>query len=258
MLMDLPPAYHLVLQQLPSTHEGHPAPGNLTVAPTTGAAQPTQAQPAQTQRMGTHGMVLFGSGKRRFLSHIPMFHRPHDVQLLLSVSLVHPELPAGKDFSDGTYTVEPERFDLDALAQGRLKQFRATIYQGSFEGGGTPLHRDVTVRVEKVEQVRHLDEKAPELPELRYWVVGSGKEAWLVHAISRAPDFDHVVKVSLDKPVSRKGADLPVLRFTGRKNLADERLKAGEQLTATDEAGQPVRLTLQREQSFLLGPDFTP
>ncbi|HYO53014.1 hypothetical protein [Archangium sp.] len=253
MLMDLPPAYHLVLQQLPSGHEAQHAQGNLTVAP----AEPARPA-AAAHRMGTHGMVLFGSGKRLFLSHIPMFHRPHDVQLLASVSLAHPELPAGRDFSDGTYTLEPERFDLDALAQGKLKQFRATVHRGNFEGGGTPLHRDVTVRVEKVEQVRLLDRQAPELPELRYWVVGSGKEAWLVHALSRAPDFDQVVKVSLDKPLPRKGTDLPVLRFPGRKNLLDERLEAGERLTATGEDGQPVRLTIQREHSLLKGPDFTP
>jgi len=49
-----------------------------------------------------------------------------------------------------------------------------------------------------------------------------------------------------------------VLRPPRRKNLADERPKAGEQLTATGEDGQPVRLTFQRELSFLKGPDFTP
>jgi hypothetical protein len=98
----------------------------------------------------------------------------------------------------------------------------------------------------------------PELSELRYQVVGSGKEVWLVHVLSRAPDFDQVVRVSLDTPLARKGTDLPVLRFSGRKNLVDERLKAGEQLTATGQEGQPVRLTVQREHSLLKGPDFTP
>ncbi|HLM42975.1 MAG TPA: hypothetical protein VK458_03855 [Myxococcaceae bacterium] len=49
-----------------------------------------------------------------------------------------------------------------------------------------------------------------------------------------------------------------MLRPPRRKNLADERPKAGEQLTATGEDGQPVRLTFQRELSFLKGPDFTP
>jgi len=62
----------------------------------------------------------------------------------------------------------------------------------------------------------------------------------------------------LDKPARRKGKDLPVLRITGRANVADKRLQTGEQLTATGEEGQPLRLTVQREQSFLKGPDFTP
>lgn len=253
MLLSLPPAYHLVLQQLPSGHEAHAAQGNLTVAPT---AEP--ALPAQTQRLGTHGMVLFGSGPRLFLSHIPMFHRPHDVQLLLSVSLEHPDPRAARDFSDATYTLEPERLDLDALAQGRLKQFRATVYQGNFEAGGTPLLRDVTVKVNAVEQMRVLSEQGPELPEPRYLVLGSGTEVYLVHVLSRAPDFDHVVKATLDKPLPRKGPALPVLRFERRKNLAGQQLHAGEALTATSEDGQPVRLTLQRELSYLVGPDFSP
>jgi len=235
MLMALPPAYHLVLQQLPQE--------NLPTAP---------------QRMGIHGMVLFGSGKHLFLSHIPMFHRPHDVQLLLSVTLESLESGASGDFSNETYTLQPERFDLDALARGQLKQFRATVYRGNFEGGGTPLHRDVTVKVEAVEQVRFLSEQAPETPEPRYLVLGSGKDVYLVHVLSRAPDFDQVVKVTLDKPLRRKDGKPPVLRFQRRENLADKRLRAGERLSATDEDGKPVGLTLQRELSFLAGPDFTP
>jgi len=50
MFIAPPPAYHLVLQQLPAEHAAHPAQGNLTVAPT------EQARPADAQRMGTHGV----------------------------------------------------------------------------------------------------------------------------------------------------------------------------------------------------------
>jgi hypothetical protein len=203
-------------------------------------------------------MVLFGAGPRLYASHIPMFQRPHDRQLVLAVSLSHPELAAGRDFSDGTYTLEPERFDLDALAEGRLKHFKATLYRGNFEAGGKVLHQDVTVRVEAVEQVRPLDVAAAEPSEVSYWLAGEGKEAYLVHIISRAPDFDHIVKVSLEKPVPRQGKGLATLRFPGRKNAADGRFRPGEQLTATREDGQPVRLTVQRELSFLVGPGFTP
>jgi hypothetical protein len=205
-----------------------------------------------------HGMVLFGTGPRLYASHIPMFQRPHDRQLVIAVFLSHPELAAGRDFSDGTYTLEPERFDLDALTEGRLEQLKATLYRGNFEGGGTVLHRDVTVRVGAVEQVRPLDAAAAEPSEVSYWLVGDGKEVYLVHVISRAPGFDQVLKVSLEKPVARKDKGVATLRFPGRKNAAEGRFRAGEQLTGTAKDGKPVRLTVQRELSFLMGPDFTP
>jgi hypothetical protein len=245
------------------------APVAVAQTPEAGSGTPAQPDMSQVQgphtlapvpqhRMGVHGMVLFGTGKRLYASHIPMFHRPHDRQLVIAVSLSHPELAAGRDFSAGTYTLEPERFDLDALADGRLKHFKATLHQGNFEGGGTALHRDVTVRVEAVGRVQPLDNTAAEPTELSYWLVGEGKEVYLVHAISRAPDFDQVVKVLLEKPAPRRGKGLATLRFAGRKNVTEGRLRAGEQLVATSEDGQPVRLTVQRELSFLVGPDFTP
>ncbi|WP_146209975.1 hypothetical protein [Vitiosangium sp. GDMCC 1.1324] len=51
---------------------------------------------------------------------------------------------------------------------------------------------------------------------------------------------------------------LPVLRFERHENLAGQQLRAGEPLSATGEDGKPVRLTIQRELSSLVGPDFSP
>jgi hypothetical protein len=79
-----------------------------------------------------------------------------------------------------------------------------------------------------------------------------------VHTISCVPGFDHVVKVSSEKPVPCQSKGLATLPFPGRKNAADGRLRTSEQLTAIREDGQPMRLTLQRELSFLVGLDFTP
>ncbi len=261
-MMDVPPAHHLFVSGLPSGEQGAPAAGTHAPGPAATGAPATPAPDAgaghAAHRMGTHGMVLFGAGGKLYASHIPMFRRPHDLQLLLSVTLAHPALKAGRDFSDGTYTLEPERFDLDALVDGKLKRFQATIFQGNFEGGGTPVYRDATVKVEAVAHARRLSAEEPAHEEPRYWVLGQGRSAYLVHALSRAPDFDQVVKVSLAGPVPAKGSAPAVLRLPERKNEAGTRLKAGERLTATREDGKPVRLTVERELSFLPGPDFTP
>ena len=237
MLAAPPPAYHLVLQQLPA-------------APDAGVHGLHVAQ-APAVRMGTHGMVLFGKGTQLYASHIPMFHPPHDVQLLLQV-----ELPkeARRDYSDGLYTLEPERFDLSALMAGALTQFRATLYQGNFEGGGKVLRREVPVRVRRVLHATPLKAEAPALPRLRYLVVGQGREAFLVHALGRAPDFDQVLSASFTKPLPE---GVHVLELPASSNTPDARLGPGPVKNALLN-GAPAQLQVTRELSYLKGPDFTP
>ena len=206
-------------------------------------------------------MVLFGSDGLLYASHVPMFDSAvHNMQVLMVVSLKHPGVPAARDFSDGMYTMMPESFDLNDLVAGRLKQFRATVFRGNVEDTEQrqELFRGVTVQVEGVLYAQQLDADAQALPELSYFVLNTGCGVFLVHPLSRAPDFDQVVKVSLERPVPRTGEKLPVLRLTGRKNEPGARLKAGERLTATREDGEAVTFTVERQLSFLLGPDFAP
>ncbi|MBN1203829.1 MAG: hypothetical protein JXB05_02755 [Myxococcaceae bacterium] len=186
-------------------------------------------------------MLLFGAGGQLYASHIPMFGRPHDMQVLLVVTLEHPKLPADRDFSDGTYTLRPERFDLDELVAGRLKRFRATIYRGNFEAEGEPVYTDATVQVEGVAHAQPLMAETQAHAEPLYWVLNEGCGVYLVHALSSAPDFDQVVKVSLGRPVPRSGEGLTMLRLPGRKNASTERLRAGERLTAMRADGTACR-----------------
>ena len=227
-------AFHLVLQQ----------------APDAGAQVHPAAHAAAPVRMGTHGMVLFGHGGQLYASHIPMFHPPHDVQLLLQVALAG----EARDFGDGLYTLEPERFDLSQLMAGGLKQFRATLYAGNFEGGGKALKKGVVVKVERVLHVAPLKADAPALPHLRYLVVGAGKDAYLVHALGRAPDFDQVLRASFTKPLPE---GVHVLEVPGRANTPEARLAKGAVRDALLD-GAPARFHVAQELSYLKGPEFTP
>jgi len=237
MLALPPPAYFL--QQLPA-------------APDAGAHALHVAHDAPAVRMGTHGMVLFGRGGKLYASHIPMFHPPHDVQLLLQVELEGGA--AQRDFADGLYTLEPERFDLSALMAGRLTQFRAGLYRGNFEGGGSALHKDVTVRVKRVLHASALKPDAAPLPHLRYLVVGEGRDAFLVHALGRAPDFDQVLRVRFEEPLP---GGVQVLEVPAQANTPEARLTPGA-VKGAKLAGRPVRLKVAQELSYLKGPDFTP
>jgi hypothetical protein len=195
-------------------------------------------------RMGTHGMVLFGGGGApTYASHIPMFHAPHDLQLVLQVSLSHATWKAPASFSDQGYTLVPEKLDLTALADGRLKAFKAAVFRGNFEAGGTELVKGAEVKVQQVVLVRPLSTATPAAPALSYlWLPGG----FLLHAISAPPDFDQVVRVKGDSKAAA-GAQVTLQR----PNNGDHRLHGGEPVTVDAAA-----LTVERELSFLAGPDF--
>ena len=70
-------------------------------------------------RFGSHGMVISGEPGAAFLSHIPLFAFPHDVQVITAGSfsvISGPPLPA--TFSNALFTFLPERMSLDALRLG--------------------------------------------------------------------------------------------------------------------------------------------
>lgn len=145
-------------------------------------------------RVGVHGMVVFGSPDSGvYMSHIPMYHAPHDMQAYFDISL-----PGTRKFQDGLYTFEPKKFSLDDLLSGQLNTIEGTLYQGNFEAGGKPL-QDLTVRVNNVMEAKQLREDTPPEPVLEYEVLGNPKDAYLIHPISKAPNFDQIARIDLSK-----------------------------------------------------------
>ena len=167
-------------------------------------ALPAHAQ-APGPSMGEHGMLLFGGRDGLFLSHLPMFHRPHDTQVVLQVHLAdrrHEEaLRRELAARPQVWTVVPERFELDRLAPEAgqpLRAFRADVVQGHFERGGKTIYRGDDVIVDRVVFDHRLAPTGGPGATLAYRVVDSGpaaREHFLVHWIATRPDADHVVRV---------------------------------------------------------------
>jgi len=204
-----------------------------------------------------HAMVMFGAGSSLFLSHIPMFEAPHNRQVLLEVSA--PSL-AGKSFSDGSFTFQPDAFSLDALVSGDLKTIRGTVFSGNFESGGKPIASNVELTVKSIPTAAPLDPSAPAANSLEYFVMGSGQEAFLVHRISSSPDFDQVLKVSLEGSglTPEELASGAKLVFPDRATDVSKRLRPGESVDAlVMPSGRGVKVTVAKELSVLVGPDFT-
>lgn len=168
-------------------------------------AKPVVQPAAQPVGFGSHGMAVFGGRDGLYASHLPMFHAPHDTQVLLRFHLadarVDASLRARLALRPQLWTLEPELFDLHRLAPGHeqpLKQFTARFVQGHFERGGVERFAGQTVVVDEVLLFKPLDFKPANDAQAQrsagsYLLLGAGREFFAVKEIDRRPDFDAIV-----------------------------------------------------------------
>ncbi len=161
-------------------------------------AAATQPPARRVDKPAVHGMVLMGT-QAFHLSHLPMFHMPHDYQVLLTVRLpdqARAKLAAARAQARGTllYTIAPRPFVLaDVLEPGF--SFHADLVRGHFERGGETIVTDVPIEVARVVDFRQFRPGDGHLAELEYVLFGRPDEAFLVHRIVAPPDFDQVLTV---------------------------------------------------------------
>lgn len=190
----------------------------------------------------THGMLIVGDGPV-YLSHLPMFHKPHDYQVLIEVELVKTGIDATalyvqdrKTTGEKIYTAVPETFSLPDLftpADSPVRQsFKATLVRGHFERGGSPILEDVTVKVKKVVFAKKFEKNPDALPELRYFLFGNENELFAAHIVNKKPDFDHVLSVRVTTGVQSDAQSAAIragslLKVKGAANDVEHAFKEG-------------------------------
>jgi hypothetical protein len=114
-------------------------------------------------RSGLHGMVVFGAGPY-FIEHIPMLQSPHDFQIVAQIVLKD---QTGKilrpNLSEQGFTLKPNsKFSLNDFVGRKLKLFKASLYQGSFEQDGKLLKgfESIEVEVSEILLARQLPDKS--------------------------------------------------------------------------------------------------
>jgi len=176
--------------------------GAPALAGTSEGTAPASAGSATSARptYGEHGMALFGGKDGLYASHLPMFHAPHDYQVILQVHVADPATDAAlrKRLNGKTalWTIAPEKFELDRLspqATQPLKRFKADLVQGHFEQGGKTQFSAATVVIDKVLMFRQLSPEAKVSGTANYVQIGSGKHRYLIKQIDSRPDYDHIV-----------------------------------------------------------------
>lgn len=170
-------------------------------------ALPLAAAATEPERPGLHGMLLFGGREGLYASHLPMFHSPHDVQLLLRLRATEPGLEAQLRqrlaSGPGYLTLEPERFDLNRMQPGHaraLRGFQANLHDGHFERGGPLLRPATRWAVEEVLLFSRLDPRPRQAGQQRFFCFGSGQECFLVKWLEQRPDIDLVGRFKLQRP----------------------------------------------------------
>ncbi|MYM21558.1 hypothetical protein GTP46_02715 [Duganella sp. FT135W] len=149
---------------------------------------------------GEHGMALFGGKDGLYASHLPMFHAPHDYQVILQVHVANAATDAALrkrlDGKTALWTIAPEKFELSRLAPqapSPLKQFKADLVQGHFEQGGKTQYAASTIVVDNVLMFRKLSPEQHASSIATYMQIGSGQQRYLVKHIDGRPDYDHIL-----------------------------------------------------------------
>lgn len=192
----------------------------------------------------THGMLIFGKSKI-YLSHLPMFHSPHDYQVIVEAQFSLPGqaayLTSLNGSSETVYTLVPESFVLPDLIKNP-RPFTAQIYRGHFERGGVMIAENVTVDITKVIYFKKLTSTDTKPNLGTYLLFGNNEEQFLAHAIVAKPDFDQILKV-------KTGAITAPIMVTLNSRLNSEPIKPQEVLEATTPEGS---LSIQTEYSLYL------
>lgn len=162
-------------------------------------------------------MMLMGS-EIIYASHLPMFHSPHDYQIISVLELSKDDqakyiLDKKNHPEELIYTIEPETFVLPEMIN-HTKTFKANIYRGHFERGGEKFLENIMVKISKVIYYKQFDKKSIKPKNLQYLLFGNAKEQFLVHRISARPDFDENIAIQIhDKKNLKALADNLYIRI---------------------------------------------
>jgi hypothetical protein len=219
-----------------------------------------EASQTSAGRKGSHGMVALGTPGAAFLSHIPMFEQPHDVQLLMAGSFAPigvASLPAS--FSEEPFTFLPDRFSLDELRLGKITEIAGTLFAGNFEQDGRPLPGRVRFKVARLLH-QHVLDGAQVQNGLTYFVFGTPAETFAAHRIAGSPGFDEILRVRIEgagAPSAQALATGVEVEATNATDAPAQRLGASTRAKTFKSAQGTFEMKSVTALSCLEGPGFS-
>ncbi len=156
------------------------------------------SEPNHSERMGTHGMLLFGDSKNIYISHLPLFNHPHDMQVIAKVTVNHevmPQLSLWLKKQDSYLTLVPEIFDLNLVAKNF--HFTGSIYDGHFERQGSKVIDAANFEIEQLYENKVLSNTVNNgLIEYRHLQSERDNRHFYYRVINGRPAADHIIEVN--------------------------------------------------------------
>lgn len=170
----------------------------ISISFNTLAFEEQELPPLDPAYVGIHGMVLVAHSSRIYASHLPLYHKPHDVQLVYKIA--SKDIPFLNLVRDADMvTIKPKEFNLQRLMRGEQMTIIADVYRGHFERGGELIYQDKPIEFDKQLYVRELKELAKPSLWQQYDVINIGKtERIFIHKIAQPPSFDHLLLIDLE------------------------------------------------------------
>ena len=126
--------------------------------------------PLDPDYMGVHGMVLVNQGSSIYASHLPLYKKPHNVQLLYKLD--NNDLAVLQTVRDSEFiTIKPKPFNLQRLMRGEKMVIQADLYAGHFERGGMLVYENIELSFDKQLYVRTFEDIKPSSKRQEYDVV---------------------------------------------------------------------------------------
>ncbi|MDO6426617.1 hypothetical protein Q4489_06300 [Thalassotalea sp. 1_MG-2023] len=168
------------------------------------ASEEKELPPLDSAYIGVHGMVLVSQGSRVFASHMPLYQKPHDFQILYKIETKQVSfLNLVRDAE--LVTIKPEPFNLQRLERGEELTVLADVYLGHYERGGSLVYEKHPIVFSKKLYARKLENLAESGLWKEYDSVTLRKgERIYIHKIQQAPSFDHLIFVDLSGACAQK------------------------------------------------------
>ncbi|MDT0602704.1 hypothetical protein [Thalassotalea castellviae] len=165
---------------------------------TLSAEEAAELPPLDPGYVGVHGMVLFTKSSSIYASHLPLYHKPHNVQLIYK--LENKDLALLQSVRDGDLvTIKPKPFNLQRLMRGEKMVINADVYSGHFERDGMLVYESIPLTFAKLMYVRDMVDLTDSSNKQEYDVVNINKNNKLyIHRIQKAPSYDHILHIDVE------------------------------------------------------------